>query len=49
MKKIIAKEVNPAHVDFSYYFDDDGLKGENNDRKHNCILSESCLYMRQLR
>lgn len=32
MKKIIAKEVNPAHVDFSYYFDDDGLKsigGEN--------------------
>jgi predicted metalloendopeptidase len=26
MKKIIAKEVNPAHVDFSYYFDDDGLK-----------------------
>lgn len=32
MKKIIAKEVNPAHVDFSYYFDDDGLTslgGEN--------------------
>jgi hypothetical protein len=32
MEKIIAKEVNPAHVDFSYYFDDDGLKsigGEN--------------------
>ena len=32
MKKIIAKEVNPAYVDFSYYFDDDGLKsvgGEN--------------------
>ena len=32
MKKIVAKEVNPAHVDFSYYFDDDGLKsigGEN--------------------
>ncbi len=30
--KIIAKEVNPAYVDFSYYFDDDGLKsvgGEN--------------------
>lgn len=26
MKKIIAKEVNPAHVDFSFYFDDDGLK-----------------------
>lgn len=32
MKKIIAKEVNPAHVDFRFYFDDDGLKsvgGEN--------------------
>ncbi len=32
MKKIIAKEVNPAHVNFSFYFDDDGLKsvsGEN--------------------
>jgi len=32
MKKIIAKEVNPAQVDFSCYFDDDGLKsvgGEN--------------------
>lgn len=32
MKKIIAKEVNPTHVDFSFYFDDDGLKsisGEN--------------------
>lgn len=32
MKKIIAKEVNPIHVNFSYYFDDDGLKsigGEN--------------------
>jgi hypothetical protein len=32
MRKIIAKEVNPAHVDFSYYFDDDGLRsigGEN--------------------
>ncbi len=30
--KIIAKEVNPIHVDFSGYFDDDGLKsisGEN--------------------
>ena len=26
MKKIIAKEVNPAHVDFSFYFNDDGLK-----------------------
>ena len=26
MKKIIAKEVNPSHIDFSYYFDDDGLK-----------------------
>ena len=32
MKKIIAKEVSPAHVDFSFYFDDDSLKsagGEN--------------------
>lgn len=32
MEKIIAKELNPAHVDFSFYFDDDGLKsvgGEN--------------------
>ena len=32
MKKIIAKEVSPSHVDFSYYFDEDGLKsvgGEN--------------------
>lgn len=32
MNKIIAREVNPAHVDFSFYFDDDGLKstsGEN--------------------
>jgi len=32
MKKIIAKEVNPEDVDFSFYFDDDGLKsigGEN--------------------
>ena len=32
MKKIVAKEVNPAHVNFSFYFDDDSLKsagGEN--------------------
>ena len=32
MKKIIAKEVNPSDVDFSFYFDNDGLKsvgGEN--------------------
>ena len=32
MKKIIAKEVHPSHVDFSFYFDDDGLTaagGEN--------------------
>jgi len=32
MKKIIAKELHPSHVDFSFYFDDDGLKsisGEN--------------------
>lgn len=26
MRKIIAKEINPAHVDFRFYFDDDGLK-----------------------
>ena len=25
-KKIIAKELHPSHVDFGYYFDDDGLK-----------------------
>lgn len=32
MEKIIAKEVNPSHQDFSDYFEDDGLKscsGEN--------------------
>jgi hypothetical protein len=32
MKKVVAKEVSPRLVDFSYYFDDDGLKsagGEN--------------------
>ena len=32
MEKIIAKEVNPAYVDFSLYFYDDSLKsvsGEN--------------------
>ena len=32
MRKIVAKEVNPAYVDFRHYFDDDGLKsisGEN--------------------
>ena len=31
-KKIIAKELHPSHVDFSFYFDDDSLKsvsGEN--------------------
>ena len=31
-RKIIAKEVNPSQIDFSYYFDNDGLKsvgGEN--------------------
>ena len=31
MKKIIAKEVNPSHVDFSFYFDDDGLKGVDDE------------------
>ena len=32
MKKIVAREINPSHVDFSFYFEDDGLKsvgGEN--------------------
>jgi hypothetical protein len=32
MKKIVAREINPSYVDFSYYFDNDGLKsigGEN--------------------
>ncbi len=32
MKKIIAKEVNPSHIDFNHYFDNDGRKsvgGEN--------------------
>lgn len=43
MDKIVAREVNPSHVDFSFYFYDDGLKsvgGENcacyipGDRRH---------------
>ena len=32
MKKIVAREINPSYVDFSFYFEDDGLKsvgGEN--------------------
>ena len=32
MRKIVAKEISPADVDFSYYFDNDGLRsvgGEN--------------------
>jgi len=32
MKKIIAKEVNPAHVDFSHYFDDDSLKSAGGEK-----------------
>jgi hypothetical protein len=35
MKKIIAKEVNPAHVDFSYYFEDDGLTNKGGE---NCAV-----------
>jgi len=35
MKKIIAKEVNPSHVDFSYYFDDDGLTNKGGE---NCAV-----------
>ena len=35
MKKIIAKEVNPAHVDFTYYFEDDRLKGVGGE---NCAV-----------
>ncbi len=35
MKKIIAKEVNPAHVDFSFYFDDDGLTNKGGE---NCAV-----------
>lgn len=35
MKKIIAKEVNPAYVDFRHYFDDDELKGINDK---NCAV-----------
>jgi hypothetical protein len=31
MKKIIAKEVAPDYVDFSIYFDDDGLKSESGE------------------
>lgn len=28
MNKIIAKQVSPEYADFSYYFDDDGMRGE---------------------
>lgn len=35
MKKIVAKEVNPAYVDFRHYFDDDELKGINDK---NCTV-----------
>lgn len=35
MRKIVAKEVNPAHVDFRHYFDDDGLKGISDE---NCAV-----------
>ena len=36
MKKIIAKEVNPAYVDFSLYFYDDSLKSVSGE---NCAVS----------
>ena len=36
MRKIVAKEVNPAHVDFRHYFDDDRLKGIIDDE--NCAV-----------
>ena len=35
MKKIIAKEVNPAYVDFSFYFYDDSLKSVSDE---NCAV-----------
>lgn len=35
MKKIIAKEVNPSHVDFSFYFEDDSLKSNSGE---NCAV-----------
>jgi len=39
MKKIIAKEVNPRYVDFSYYFDDDSLKGVGDENSIVYIVS----------
>ena len=33
--KIIAKEVNPSHVDFSFYFDDEGLTNKGGE---NCAV-----------
>jgi hypothetical protein len=38
MKKIIAKEVNPTHVDFSFYFDDDGDDGLKSVGGKNCAV-----------
>ena len=35
MRKIIAKEVNPAHVDFSFYFEDEGLTNKSGE---NCAV-----------
>ena len=38
MKKIIAKEVNPAYVDFRYYFEDDGLTEKGGDYCNNLFI-----------
>jgi len=35
MKKIVAKEVNPAYVDFSFYFEDEGLTNKGGE---NCAV-----------
>jgi len=35
MNKIIAREVQPENIDFSDYFDDDGLTNEGGE---NCAL-----------
>ena len=35
MKKIIAKEVNPSHVNFSFYFEDEGLTNKGGE---NCAV-----------
>jgi hypothetical protein len=35
MKKIIAKEVNPTYIDFSFYFEDEGLTNKGGE---NCAV-----------